>query len=275
MIEIRDLSATLHHELVGCFIEAFEGYFVKMPADPDYYRRRWQEERVDLSVSYGAFNDGRLVGFMLHGVDLRSGKLAAHNAATGVLPGYRGKGLAGQMYQVALPEIRRRDIRKLTLEVICDNASAICAYEKAGFRIDRTLHCFLGQLPDKGQQDLSLQAVPIDQVAWESRDQSLISWGNHSHCFSDDNAELFHVFRGEKMAGWFVINKGRDRIYQFDVAGDDEAELEALFTGMARTALGELKIINVDSTEKAKLAALRRSGIKNYIDQYEMIFEDL
>ena len=62
----------------------------------DWVRNRLAKNAYDPACSAGAFDDGRLVGFMLHGVADWRGERIAFDAATGILPQYRGQGLAGR-----------------------------------------------------------------------------------------------------------------------------------------------------------------------------------
>ncbi len=54
---VKNLSYTSFDELFNCFILAFEGYFVKMPAEKDYYKQRWAASKVDFNLSYGMFHN--------------------------------------------------------------------------------------------------------------------------------------------------------------------------------------------------------------------------
>lgn len=269
-MRIAPLTGMDHDKLVECFLEAFSDYIVKMPLDPAYYRVRWKEESVDLSLSTGVWEDDQLVGFMLHGVDHRRGMLAAHNAATGIKPAWRGRGLVGAMYERAIPWLRTRGIQRLTLEVICSNTRAIRAYEKAGFSIDRTLKCYLGRPYGEADPDIIVRRIPIDPEAWDQKLQERVSWGNHSHCFSGDNARFFQVEKSGDPLGSFVIDHAGKRIYQFECYPGKEAQIDHIFLQMGRFSDGELKIINVDERDAWFHERLIALGMDNYIDQYEM-----
>ena len=267
---IKNLSGHPQDALVATFLEAFEGYFVKMPTDPEYYRNRWVEEGVDMSLSFGAFAGERLIGFMLHAVDRRGGSLLAHNAATGIIPESRGNGEVGKIYDQALPDLTRHGIQHLSLEVICENTRAVRAYEKAGFRVGRTLHSFLGPIESRQNRDIELQRKMIYPEEWESKDQGKVSWGNHAHCFSDASAEYYEVSLAGDPIGFFVIGSGRDRIYQFDTYGGNGEEMDLLIGAMGSISSGSVRIINVDEGEVIKLERLRASGMPKYVDQFEM-----
>ena len=98
---VNNLSKTSLDDIIECFLLAFENYFVKMPTDTNYYKERWKASKVDLNLSYGMFDKGRLVGFIIHAVDKRAGVLTAYNAGTGVIPEYRGKRITSTIYNYA------------------------------------------------------------------------------------------------------------------------------------------------------------------------------
>ena len=55
-----------------------------------------------------------------------------HNVA--VLPGWRGRGIAGRLFEEMIERCRRVSVNRLLVHARRDNASAVRAYEKAGFR---------------------------------------------------------------------------------------------------------------------------------------------
>ena len=140
-MEIRPLTETPLETTVECLTRAFSDYFVQMPADPIYWRKRWKGARVDYRASFGAFEKEQLVGFMIHGLDFRNGLYTAFNTGTGVVPAFRGQRLVGKMYETALPQLENRGIRACSLEVIQENEKAVKAYQKVGFSIVRELKC--------------------------------------------------------------------------------------------------------------------------------------
>ena len=51
---------------------------------------------------------------------------------TGVLPEFRGKGLTAGMYERIMPRLKAASIKSQTLEVICENTTAIKVYQGIG-----------------------------------------------------------------------------------------------------------------------------------------------
>ena len=57
-----------------------------------------------------------------------------------VLPGFRGKGIAGHLVDRAIEDAKRHNVRHLVLEVSPENDVALTLYRHSGFRAFETLH---------------------------------------------------------------------------------------------------------------------------------------
>jgi len=88
-MQIKNLADTNFQSIVDCFNEAFANYFVPIHATFEYLTLRWKGARIDPSLSFGVFDDDKIVAFMFIGVDEHYGKLTAHNDGTGVIPACR------------------------------------------------------------------------------------------------------------------------------------------------------------------------------------------
>ena len=147
IIYIRDLATTELKDIVHCLTLCFDNYFVQLPSDTSYWKERFRCARVDYSLSFGAFDENLLVGFIIIGVDSRNEKLTAFNTGTGVLPSYRGRKIVDMLFAHAFPLFISRGITHCGLEVIQDNTRARHVYERIGFAVSRTFLCFRGTLP--------------------------------------------------------------------------------------------------------------------------------
>jgi len=111
-MQIKNLTNTNFQSIVDCFNEAFANYFVPIHATFDYLKLRWKGARIDPELSFGVFDEGKIVAFMFIGVDKHYGKLTAHNDGTGVTPVCRGNRLVDKMYEVALPKFKVKGIEQ-------------------------------------------------------------------------------------------------------------------------------------------------------------------
>jgi len=60
-IEIKNLGNTDIALIVECLTESFKNYFVKMPAEVEFWERRFKAARVVYHLSYGCFDNGKLI----------------------------------------------------------------------------------------------------------------------------------------------------------------------------------------------------------------------
>lgn len=121
-----------HREMI---YQAFEKTFARYEAPVLLHKetqlKAWENEGVNWDLSYGAYYEEELVGFILHG--FKGERLK--NVVTGVLPEFRGKGLLKKMYLDILPKLKDQGFDRIYLNVLTQNGNAIAAYSKVGFRI--------------------------------------------------------------------------------------------------------------------------------------------
>ena len=101
------LSRRHYPQIFNTFVEAFADYAVSM----NYLTResllsRWVKNAVDFTASVGAFDGERLVGFTMIRIDDWMGGPAAFDAGTGIVKGYRGFGVAPEMFELAVEGLR-------------------------------------------------------------------------------------------------------------------------------------------------------------------------
>lgn len=271
---IRSLTETPQSEIIDCFINAFEGYYVPMPADPAYYQKRWTEQEIRFDLSFGCFDEhNQLVAFVLHALDYRSDAWYAYNAGTGVLAKHRGQGLIRQVYDFALPKLKKVEAKGVYLEVITENIKAIKLYERIGFQNTRTLDCLRGNLEKEPSNPILLQRIPWSRVPWERIDQSTAAWGHHQKALNSETAQFYHVLvqkKSPKKMGYFIISPDQQYLYQIGVQKDDESYWEAVVEGLAFQSQ-KLRAINVDNRTKAS-SFLSAAGLEVYLQQYEMLW---
>jgi len=267
---VESLDGVDFDELLDCFLNAFEGYVVKLPTDPNYYRERWRMANVDYSMSYGMYDQGRLVGFIINAVDNRHGELIAYNTGTGVLPEYRGRRVVKSIYEYALPDLKSNGVTKCSLEVIDKNFIAIKSYRSIGFEVCKTYKCFNGNLSLTNDSSVPVQAVGFNQIDWNGMpNQDYYSWDNHVATIRNGNYEYYQVFHNGALESFFVIDPESGNIPQFELFDEDVDGWNRLFVAIGRIS-GKIKINNIDVRLKSKIEYLNSIGITNVLDQYEM-----
>ncbi|MCP4902557.1 MAG: GNAT family N-acetyltransferase [bacterium] len=245
--------------------------------------KRFQKNAVDFERSIGAYDGERMVGFTMIGVDRWQGKLAAFDAATGIIPEYRGQGLARAMFDHAVPGLRDVGVQKFLLEVLQPNKAAIRAYEKAGFSIQREFACFdvtLDQLdPNLGVNcDLGILPVAVDKVMdFQSQVAWAPSWENSFAAMSriQDDLICLGAFEGQRCVGVVAYYTVLNWIMTVVVSPGYRRR------GVASKLLGSLltnicdqqtvtKLNNVDASDTTMITALEKAGFRRVVDQFEM-----
>jgi len=266
---VRHLGHTDFNTIMVCFLSAFENYFVEMPTDYNFYKKRWKAAKVDFNLSYGMFDGDQLVGFIIHAIDERHGERIAFNTGTGVIPEYRGKKIVKSIYEYAIPDLISNGIIKSVLEVIIENEKAVKAYESVGFTICKTFKCFAGELIT-GESQLEVKQIQFREVPWEQMpNQDKYSWDFHYRCLKGGNSSYYHVYNENKVESFFAINTENGTINQLEVLTNQNQNWERLFQAV-QSISKQVRIINVDDRLGHKLSAIENAGLKNTVNQYEM-----
>ncbi len=267
---VKNLSNISFDKLLDCFLLAFENYYVKMPTDKNYYQERWKAAKVDFNLSYGMFDDEKLVGFIIHAIDNRNGILTAFNTGTGVIPKYRGQRVVKLIYDYALKDLKQNGIEKSTLEVITKNEIAIRAYKSIGFKICKTYKCFNGVIKIEKTDQFELEKMELKNIIWETLpDQKFYSWDNQKETVSRGNYCFYKVLNNKEPESFFIINKDKNYLAQFGVLLSKSKGWNRLFSAIKEVS-HTVKINNVDNRLKEKINYLSAIGLDNPIDQYEM-----
>lgn len=270
-MEIKNLQHIPLPSIVDCLLESFADYFVKMPEDVQYWENRFLGARVNFELSFGMFDDGKLIGFIINGIDYTGEDLTAFNTGTGVIPAYRGDKIVDSIYDFAIPVLKKNGVKKCMLEVIQKNEKAIRVYERIGFSSHRSLKCFKGSLKT-GVTDVGVKKANFEHIIdKQTIDQQFYSWDNNNEAIlsSGNLYHTFEVFFRDSCIGYFVINPKIGYLPQFELY-DTESEYQLqLFEGIRQVA-EEVRINNVDASRIHLCDALLQAGLENHIDQFEM-----
>lgn len=272
-LSVKNLKNIDFDELMDCFLMAFENYFVKMPTDRNYYRERWRMAKVDFKLSYGMFDQERLVGFIINAVGEKNGVLTAFNTGTGVIPEYRGLKIVKSIYDYALIDLKRNGILNCSLEVITKNEKAIRSYQCIGFEIIKKYKCYNGIIDLENSDSVDLKEISCNKIDWKTLPgNDYYSWDYQKESIQGGNFRFFQVLNHNSPESFFAINTENGHLAQFDLLnGSDDGDdgWDRLFSGIKRIS-GTIKVNNVDVRLTKKNNVLNRIGLVNSVDQYEM-----
>ncbi|MFA8435361.1 MAG: GNAT family N-acetyltransferase [Marinifilaceae bacterium] len=262
--------------LLETFNQSFTGYFVPVHLTKKDLEDKILTESVDLDFSVGAFEDGKLVGFVLHGYDVVKGVKTLYNAGTGILPAFQGQGLTVKMYQYILPKLKAKGIKRCILEVIDKNEMAIKAYEKVGFKVYRIVDCYKGEVSSEPGPNL-IEFVELRHSDWDIL-KSFWDWNptwqqNITAVIkASDQNRIIEMLLDKKIVGYAVVNPAKSRVLQFAIDKKYRRRRlgRKLFEHLNRICKSELSIINVDQESTGTKEFLTSIGMEPFIQQFEM-----
>jgi GNAT superfamily N-acetyltransferase len=121
MIAHRLLSDDDFESLYDCFLTAFSDYEVDMRMSREQFQQRLMRDGVRLEMSAGAFDGERMVGFCINATGEWQGKSTAYDAGTGVIPEYRGRGVAKDLFAYLEGQLKEAGVVQYLLEVLTSN----------------------------------------------------------------------------------------------------------------------------------------------------------
>jgi len=264
-MEVKNLENTPFKIIINCFNESFSTYSIKMPTESDYWQSRWRLAKVDYRISYGMFDDEKLIGFIINAIDFRNEFKVAFNTGTGVIPKYRGQRIVKQIYDYALQNLKENEITKCSLEVIKNNTIAIKSYQSIGFEICKNYKSFQGKI-NLSDKKIAITKIDFDQLNWNNlSNQQLFSWDFHHKIIKNGNYDYYLV----NDAYYFAFNPLNNYLAQFGNIKNDDIDLKVLFQGI-KSVSETIKINNVNESQSKLIDFLFKIGLQNTVDQFEM-----
>ena len=276
MIEIRPLADVPIEAITDAFNAAFSDYELPFTATPAYLRERFAASGVRYDLSYGAFDGSRLIGFMINSADDYGGFKSAFDAATGIIPDYRGQGLVYQIANAAMAELAKNGIQKYTLEVLQTNERAIYIYEKLGLKITRNFFCYTGMPKLRADAKHGVMVVPVADFTKElngfPRDW-LPSWENSDASILRNaaNVEAAYIAEDGIVAAYIVFHRTRGLIHQLWVR--PEYRRRGFATALVKyiwERFGKVTVNNIDQDDETAAAFWSASGLRLYARQFMM-----
>lgn len=279
MTEFKTLDTTSFAQITETFNEAFSDYSVPISFKEKQLIDKFASQGGRLDISVGAFENERLVAFILHFEDDKNGVKYVYNGGTGVIPSYRGKRLTSKMYDFILPILKAQNINRLILEVFTDNLSASKIYQSQGFEIKREVACFSGELKQTEATilDKAIQILPLTTLDW-SNATSLWdfspTWQNSISTLKRLHNDLliFGAKNDQELIGYIVFNPKLKRIHQLAVSKDyrNKGIGSTLLNRVLKEEKERISLINVDCSAENIRNFLEKRGLSNFVNQFEM-----
>jgi ribosomal protein S18 acetylase RimI-like enzyme len=274
MIEFNTLENINFHQLTKVFNLAFSDYIIKIELSEKQLIKKLENEGGSLKQSVGSFENGELIGFILHS----KYKNKIYNSGTGVIPQKRGNGLTRKMYEFYLKNNSSK-INNICLEVICENEVAKSNYTKLGFVKKRELNCYKVNCSITKIHNLyEFSEVKISNTLWELFREFwdiIPSWQNSIHSLSKSRQKCIVALIDNKIVGYCIFSKTHQKIYQIavDKKNRNKGIGTSLINEVNKAIKSEVSIINVDASNKNTNDFLLNLGLKIFAKQFEMEME--
>ena len=229
-----------------------------------------------MELSAAAFDDERMIGFYMNGIGEWQGKRTAYDAGTGVIPEYRKRGIAKDLFEFVVSRLKEVGVSQYLLEVITTNTPAVTLYRKIGFVETRQLAAFRANKPIEGARDIKGVAMrKVEQPDWQlfqSFWDGHPSWQNSIAAVErvEDRTVVVGAYEDEECVGYGVVFKPSGILMQLAVAPEHRRKGigSAIVTALQREVEGFLKTNNVEESAKGFYEAV---GFEFVLSQYEMV----
>jgi ribosomal protein S18 acetylase RimI-like enzyme len=274
-MEIRSLEHTSIRDILATLNLAFSDYFVPINFTEAYVNERWSASGVDYKLSFGVFDEGKLVGFIIHAINMYGNTKVAYNASTGIIPSHRRQGLLAKLYDKTISVLKENGIQKSTLECITENQRAVLAYQKVGFQINRQYHLYKFSWEEVVTESKFQihRREDFEFSDFEHLQNYEPSIENQNHCLEKykDNLIAITVLQNHEMLAYLIFHKASKRIHRLGVKENNWNTFgEVLFSGLPK---GDYNIINIDASNSNMHSFFKKMNFENYIDQYDMSYQ--
>lgn len=275
-MEFKTLEQTSTDTILDTINKAYADYSFLAQLTPDRLELKIVSEQIDMSISWGAFDEGILVGLVLHGSKEMGGSLYAYNTITVVVPEYRSQKVTVKMYEHLLPVLKEKGYKQVQLEAITSNTPALKSFIEVGFSISRILECYRGkvkQLHSALDENIEISNDwDVEELSWTWDWEP--TWQNDLKSIVNvKHATTRIVYKQDgKIVGYLFFNNTTNRVQQFAVAREyrNKHIASLLFNALAHhTGDAVVEIINIQS-EVSGAKFLNRIGFEMHLKQYEM-----
>lgn len=273
-MEIITLQAISLSSLVTTFNRAFSDYVINFNYTDENFRKKIISENIIAEYSVGAFADGELVAFILHGLDEVDGQKRVFNAGTGVIPEYRGQRIVQKLYNYILPILKNKGYRHHQLEVLDGNDKAEKIYANAGFEHYRRVLAYNGIVEPYNSDGIHLKVVSsIDWNMARTFCDTEPTWQNSLSAIQRtiDNHEIVAAYKNRVFVGFAIYDSATGRLKQFGVKKEERRKGigKTLFAFVSRET-GQISFTNYDKNDLDAVSFFDALGLKPGFELIEM-----
>lgn len=273
---VQSLACIDLQSLRNCFNASFKNYYIPFQLSKEEFSEKLITEAIDLKLSFGIFIGDELVGFILNGIDISGVQKIAYNAASGILPEYRGIKLSYLLYEHSIQQLKQEGVSKIILEVVEQNIPAKKIYEHFSFTVTRKLNSYMGR-------PVLHEMQPIEIETLTSPDWDLIrkncewkpSWQYNTNCIKrgQSNYTLQVACNNKEPVAYCISNFNTGTVAHFGGSEIDckEKYLAALFRQVNGVNNNQhTSVINVDNNALYANTFLLSIGLSRFFTSCEM-----
>jgi GNAT superfamily N-acetyltransferase len=274
-LRIVSAASVSLEEFAAALTAAFSGYHFPLSLDAAGLARKVRFEQIDLQQSLFAREGAEAVGVAALAIRGWAGWVAGF----GVVPVRRGQGVGRSLMAALLERARACGLRRLSLEVLAQNAAARRLYEGAGMRVARELLLLeragvavadsgapgSSPLRDAAPAELLPHFARLHRVApaWQRDLPSLLTGRSRG------------LYLGEKARpeAYALLSEGPNGNFLSDLAAPDAERASELCAALGSVAVaGTLKVIN-EPEQSLFAGPLLAHGFVETGRQHEMVME--
>ncbi|MGB4984193.1 MAG: GNAT family N-acetyltransferase [Erysipelotrichaceae bacterium] len=273
MYNYQSLKNVDYDDIVECFNLAFSDYYVPMQLTKEQLQMHFLLSGVDINLSYGAFIDNQMIGFIFNSSNIFNGEKVVFDVGTGVVPLHRGNKVFTNLFKYMQKELAKNHIHKYYLEVLQQNDKAISSYKKQGFNVTRHFVVLNASYDDKAKTNNNIVYVEFNQFDFNDITHCINIKPSYEHSINVLKAnpnfyDISYIKKDNMITAYCVYSKVNGSIVQFGYSNIiDMADIvEALLKRFKNITIKNIDIIYTDL-----LTMLNDIGFKEVCKQFEMV----
>ncbi len=279
-MQIRSIEHITSEDLYTAFNQAFKDYshsWTEQQFNNMLQRRGFVKE-----LSFGAFDNDKLVSFILNGIGTFNNKQTVYDTGTGTIKDYRGQGLIKEIFNASLPALKSARCEQYLLEVLSDNEKAISIYVDLGFKVNRTFNYFVKEVNEikntasKDLQDYEFKEIELVPEIMSAMQDFDPSWQNNFSAILKNTShfKIIGAFKNNKLLAYGIIEPTTGDIPQLAV------DKKYRRKGIGSYLLNELikyntakmlRLINIENNTESVSQFLKSKNLEVSGSQFEMI----
>ncbi len=285
MLAYTNLKNTDFKEIHAAFLDAFSNYEEPFELTEQELRYMLERRGYDQELSYGAFYEKKLVGFVLNATGNWYGRSTAYDTGTGIVKEFQGQGIARKLFDLTIKELKEKKIKQYLLEVIKTNSKAIQLYQSMGFQIHKIYDYYvfpkskLTDNPSKKIKDIIFEEIDVFDREYVEKCCSIYpSWQNSNDAVDRkfDHFTILKATKQEELIGYGVIERHTGDIPQLAIHPKYRKQGigRVLIQELAHfTMSNQMKMINIQSDYIPYKDFFSNLEISPGKGQYEMILK--